>query len=126
VAACGLPGVIGSFFWLVIFLSSAKSNAFRVLRIIVNSQKSASPTKLSDDSRKMFVARFPNYPTTYRLSLLCRPNSLGALIITRCLVHQREVVLGLNFDADDSLMKTLLKRPTPLAFSFLGFTGICR
>jgi hypothetical protein len=36
------------------------------------------------------------------------------------------VVLGLYFDADDSLMKILLKRPTYLAFSFLGFPGICR
>jgi len=38
----------------------------------------------------------------------------------------RDVVLGLYFDADDSLMKIPLMHPTDLAVSLLAFTGICQ
>jgi len=41
-------------------------------------------------------------------------------------VRLRDVVLGLYFDADDSLMKILLIHPTDLAVSLLAFTGICQ
>jgi len=45
-----------------------------------------------------------------------QPKSPVLKIITRCLNHQREVVLGLYFDADDSLMRILLLSPTSWMF----------
>jgi len=46
-----------------------------------------------------------------------QPKSPVLKIITRCLDHQREVVLGLYFGADDNRMKILHDCPTDLSAS---------
>ena len=68
------------------------------------------------DNQMMVVPGSATIQHNASFSRFHQPKSPVLKIITRCLNHQREVVLGLYFDADDNLMKILLLRPTSWMF----------